>query len=110
MRLTLLAATLVALTMTACGKPNQALPEQEKKNFEKITSQPAPSSAVDDAKEKVVETYDSAKDKAADAYDSAKEKAADAKDAVSEKASAGADAVKETATDVKEGASDAFKK
>ena len=99
MRLTLLAATLVALTMTACGKPNQALPEQEKKNFEKITSQPAPSSAVDDAKEKVVETYDSAKDKAADA-----------KDAVSEKASAGADAVKETAMDVKEGASDAFKK
>ena len=41
MRLTLLAATLVALTMTACGKPNQALPEQEKKNFDKITSQPA---------------------------------------------------------------------
>jgi hypothetical protein len=40
MRLTLLAAALVALTMTACGKPNQALPEQEKDNFAKITSQP----------------------------------------------------------------------
>jgi hypothetical protein len=41
MRFTLLAAALVALTMTACGKPNQALPEQEKDNFAKITSQPA---------------------------------------------------------------------
>jgi hypothetical protein len=41
MRLTFLAAALVALTMTACGKPNQALPEQEKDNFAKITSQPA---------------------------------------------------------------------
>jgi hypothetical protein len=40
MRLTFLAAALVALTMTACGKPNQALPEQEKDNFAKITSQP----------------------------------------------------------------------
>jgi hypothetical protein len=29
------------LMMTACGKPNQALPEQEKENFSKITSQPA---------------------------------------------------------------------
>ena len=27
--------------MTACGKPNQALPEQEKDNFAKITSQPS---------------------------------------------------------------------
>jgi hypothetical protein len=27
--------------MTACGKPNQALPEQEKDNFAKITSKPA---------------------------------------------------------------------
>ena len=41
MRFTLLAAALVASTMTACGKPNQALPEQEKDNFAKITSQPA---------------------------------------------------------------------
>jgi hypothetical protein len=34
--------------MAACGKPNQALPEQEKANFAKITSQsakPADSSA-----------------------------------------------------------------
>ncbi len=41
MRLTLVAATLAALMMTACGKPNQALPEQEKENFSKITSNPA---------------------------------------------------------------------
>ena len=41
MRLTLLAAILAALTMTACSKPNQALPEQDKKNYDKITSQPA---------------------------------------------------------------------
>lgn len=41
MRFTLLAVTLAVLTMTACSKPNQALPEQEKKNYEKITSRPA---------------------------------------------------------------------
>ncbi|MEP6605344.1 MAG: hypothetical protein ABJA60_04415 [Nitrosospira sp.] len=41
MRFTLLAVTVAALTMTACSKPNQALPEQEKKNYEKITSRPA---------------------------------------------------------------------
>ena len=39
MRLTLVAATLAVLMMTACGKPNQALPEQEKANFSKIISQ-----------------------------------------------------------------------
>jgi hypothetical protein len=38
MKYTLLAAILAAMTMTACGKPNQALPEQEKDNFAKITS------------------------------------------------------------------------
>ena len=37
-RISLLAATVV-LTMTACGKPNQALPEQEKENYSKIMSQ-----------------------------------------------------------------------
>ncbi|MCC2682404.1 MAG: hypothetical protein K0S36_1968 [Nitrosospira multiformis] len=37
-RLSLLAAT-VGLTMAACGKPNQALPEQEKENYSKIMSQ-----------------------------------------------------------------------
>jgi hypothetical protein len=30
---------MAVLTMTACGKPNQALPEQEKGNFAKILSQ-----------------------------------------------------------------------
>lgn len=39
MRLSLLATIMAVLTMTACGKPNQALPEQEKENFAKITSQ-----------------------------------------------------------------------
>jgi hypothetical protein len=53
MKHTLLAAVLAAMTMTACGKPNQALPEQEKDNFAKITAgapaEPAAPSAEDDA-------------------------------------------------------------
>jgi hypothetical protein len=50
MRLTLVAATLAALMMTACGKPNQALPEQEKENFAKITSKPgAPAAPAPEA-------------------------------------------------------------
>jgi len=53
MKLTLLAATLAVLAVTACGKPNQALPEQEKDNFAKITSQSAtpaePDSAVEES-------------------------------------------------------------
>lgn len=56
MKYTLLAAILAAMTMTACGKPNQALPEQEKDNFAKITSgataepaEPAAAPAEDDA-------------------------------------------------------------
>lgn len=46
MRLTLLAAAVVALTVTACGKPNQALPEQQKENFSKITGQQSPASGA----------------------------------------------------------------
>ena len=50
MRLTLVAATLATLMMTACGKPNQALPEQEKANFSKIISQQgAPSAPAPEA-------------------------------------------------------------
>lgn len=45
MRFMFLAVTVAALTMTACSKPNQALPEQEKKNYERITSRPAASTA-----------------------------------------------------------------
>ncbi len=60
MRLTLLAVTLAALAMTACGKPNQALPEQEKDNFAKITSQSAVSAEPDsNADESVGDSTDS---------------------------------------------------
>ena len=44
MRLSLLAVTLVALTLAACGKPNQALPEQEKDRFEQISKVPVDTS------------------------------------------------------------------
>ena len=49
MRLTFLAVTFAALAMTACGKPNQALPEQEKDNFAKIISQCAAPAEPDSA-------------------------------------------------------------
>lgn len=38
MKYTLLAALLIALTLTACGKPTQALPETEKANYDKVMS------------------------------------------------------------------------
>ena len=37
MRLNLLALALVVLVLAACGRPEQALPEQEKANFDRIT-------------------------------------------------------------------------
>ncbi len=44
MRFSLLALTLAALTLAACGKPNQALPEQEKARFETISKVPVDTS------------------------------------------------------------------
>ncbi len=36
MRFTLFAAILIAFILTACGRPNQALPEVERENYERI--------------------------------------------------------------------------
>lgn len=46
MKLALIPAVLVALTLTACGKPNQALPEQEKDKYKDIITKPAEPAAA----------------------------------------------------------------